>query len=126
MFTFPLYEGACNPNPDYALYPGDFTYKYPVAGKPNSVVSVHSYDVETRKTKRIELPDKRIEYIPRITYAYSPERLIVVALNREQTRMEIYAANPKTTVVKSLVVEEADAWLSTATYEDIHYYPDFS
>ena len=125
MFTFPLYEGACNPNPDYALYPGDFTYKYPVAGKPNSVVSVHSYDVETRKTKRIELPDKRIEYIPRITYAYSPERLIVVALNREQTRMEIYAANPKTTVVKSLVVEEADAWLSTATYEDIHYYPDF-
>ncbi len=126
MFTFPLYEGACNPNPDYALYPGDFTYKYPVAGKPNSVVSVHSYDVETRKTKRIELPDKRIEYIPRITYAYSPERLIVVALNREQTRMEIYAANPKTTVVKSLVVEEADAWLSTATYEDIHYYPTFS
>lgn len=125
MFSFPLYESACRPNKEYALYPGDFTYKYPVAGELNSVVSVHSYDVETRKTKRIELPDKRIEYIPRITYAFSPERLIVVTLNREQTRMEIYSANPKTTVVKSLVVEEADAWLSTATYEDIHYYPEF-
>lgn len=125
MFSFPLYESGCNPNPAYALYPGDFTYKYPVAGQPNSVVSVHSYDVETRKTKKIELPDSRIEYIPRITYAFSPERLIVVTLNREQTRMEIYAANPKTTVVKSLVVEEADAWLSTDTYEAIHYYPDF-
>ena len=125
MFSFPLYEGACHPDPKYALYPGDFTYKYPVAGETNSTVSVHSYDVETRKTKRIDLPDSRIEYIPRITYAYSPERLIIVALNREQTRMEIYAANPKTTVVKSLVVEEADAWLNTSTYEDIHYYPDF-
>ncbi len=125
MFSFPLYEGACHPNKEYALYPGDFTYKYPVAGEVNSVVSVHSYDVETRKTKRIELPDKRIEYIPRISYAFSPDRLIIVTLNREQTRMEIYSANPKTTVVKSLVVEEADAWLSTATYEDIHYYPEF-
>lgn len=124
MFSFPLYEGACDRNPQYALYPGDFTYKYPVAGCPNSEVSVHSYDVETRKTKEIAVPDKRTEYIPRITYAFSPERLIIVTLNREQTRMEIYAANPKTTVVKSLVVEEADAWLSTATYEDIHYYPD--
>lgn len=125
MFTFPLYEGACKPDRQYALYPGSFTYKYPVAGEKNSVVTVHSYDVETRKTKKIELPDTRIEYIPRITYAFSSSRLIVVALNREQTRMEIYAANPKTTVVKSLLVEEADAWLSEETYEDIHYYPDY-
>ena len=124
MFTFPLYEGACNADKRYALYPGSFTYKYPVAGEPNSIVSVHSYDVETRKTKTITFPDSKIEYIPRITYAYSPERLIIVTLNREQTRMEIYSANPKTTVVKSILVEESEAWLSTPTYEDIHYYSD--
>lgn len=124
MFSFPLYEGACNADKQYALYPGSFTYKYPVAGEPNSIVSVHSYDVETRKTKKIALPDTKIEYIPRITYAFSPERLIIVTLNREQTRMEIYSANPKTTVVKSILVEESEAWLSTPTYEDIHYYPD--
>ncbi len=124
LYSFPLYESACDAMPQYALYPGSFTYKYPVAGEPNSVVSVHSYDIETRKLKTIELPGTQTEYIPRISYAYSPERLIIVSLNREQTRMEIYAANPKTTVVKSLLVEQDDAWLSTATYEDIHYYPD--
>lgn len=123
QFYFPLYEGACDAMPEYKLYPGKFTYKYPVAGERNSTVTVHSYDVETRKVKQIKLPDSKIEYIPRITYAYSPERLIIVALNREQTRMEIYSANPMSTVVKSLLVEESDAWLSTDTYEAIHYSP---
>lgn len=123
QFYFPLYEGACDAMPEYKLYPGKFTYKYPVAGERNSTVTVHSYDVETRKVKQIKLPDSKIEYIPRITYAYSPERLIIVALNREQTRMEIYSANPMSTVVKSLLVEESDAWLSTDTYEAIHYTP---
>ncbi len=125
MFSFPLYEGSCNPMTRYALYPGAFTYKYPVAGQNNSVVSVHSYDVETRKTKKIDLPDSRIEYIPRITYAFSPDRLIVTTLNRAQTRMEMYSVNPKSTVSKSLLVEEYKAWLSPKTYENIHYYPTF-
>ena len=82
LFTFPIYEGYCNPDPAYALYPGSFTYKYPVAGQPNSVVSIHSYDVDTRKTKDITLPDSKIEYIPRINYAFSADRLIVTTLNR--------------------------------------------
>ena len=126
MFTFPLYEGYCHPDKAYALYPGSFTYKYPVAGQPNSVVTVHSYDIDNRKTKQIELPDSRIEYIPRIAFAYSADRLIVTTLNRAQNRMELYSVNPKSTVVRSLLVEQYDkAWLSEATYEDIHYYPDF-
>ena len=125
MFTFPLYEGVCDKISEYSLYPGQFSYKYPVAGEKNSIVSVHSYDVENRKTKNIDLPDTRIEYIPRIEYAYSPERLIVTTLNRAQTRMELYSVNPKSTVAKSILVEEYKAWLSTATYEDIRYFPDF-
>lgn len=126
MFSFPIYEGACHPDPAYALYPGSFTYKYPVAGQKNSVVTVHSYDVDNRKTKQIDLPDSRIEYIPRISYAFSPERLVVTTLNRAQNRMELYTVNPKSTVAKSMLVEQYDkAWLATATYEDIHYYPDF-
>ncbi len=124
MFTFPIYEGSCRPDPAYALYPGQFTYKYPVAGQKNSVVSVHSFDVDNRKTKTIELPDSRIEYIPRIAYAYSPDRLVVTTLNRAQTRMELYSVNPKSTVAKSLLVEEYSAWLTPATYEDIRFFPE--
>lgn len=125
MFSFPLYGGNCNKNPEYELYPGSFSYKYPVAGKPNSIVTLHSYDIDNRKTKNIELPDKKIEYIPRIQFAYSADRLIVAALNRAQTRLELYSVNPKSTIVKSILVEEYKAWLNPATYEDIKFYPDF-
>ncbi len=124
-FSFPIYQGTCNPNDEYAYYPGQFAYKYPVAGMKNSVVSVHSYDVETRKTKKIAFADENIEYIPRIAYACKPERLIVTTLNRAQTRMEMYTVNPKSTVAKSLYVEEAKAWISPNVYEKVKYYPEY-
>ncbi len=123
-YSFPLYDSACNPTPEYALYPGEFRYKYPVAGKSPSKATVHSYDIETRKTKQIQLPNAQTEYIPRISYAYSPDRLIVTTLNRAQNRMEMFTANPKSTVTKSLLVEQADAWLSPATYQNAAIEPD--
>lgn len=121
-FTFSLYQGYCRATDEYAYYPGEFSYKYPVAGEPNSVVSLHSYDVDNRKIKDISLPDASIEYIPRIAYGgESAERLMVVTLNRAQSRMEIYAVNPKSTIAKSVVVEQAKAWLNPMAYESIHW-----
>lgn len=119
LYHISLYEGYCEPNNDYALYPGQFSYKYPVAGANNSIVKLHSYDVATRKTKDIQLPDSKIEYIPRIDYAATSEQLLVTTLNRDQNRIEIYSVNPKSTVVKSFYVEESKAWISPTTYENM-------
>lgn len=124
-FTFPLYEGTCEPMPEYALYPGQFTYKYPVAGEKNSVVSLHSYDVETRKVKDITFSDTSIEYIPRIAYGPTADKLMVATLNRDQTRMELYCVNPKSTIAKSILVEKWNAWLDPMTYEDLHFLDNF-
>ena len=124
-FTFPLYEGTCEPMPEYALYPGQFTYKYPVAGEKNSVVSLHSYDVETRKIKDITFSDTSIEYIPRIAYGPTADKLMVATLNRDQTRMELYCVNPKSTIAKSILVEKWNAWLDPMTYEDLHFLDNF-
>lgn len=124
-FSFPLYEGYCTPSAQYALYPGTFSYKYPVAGQPNSVVTLHSYDVETRKIKDIQLGSTAVEYIPRIAYGgKSAERLMAVTLNRAQNRMEVFAVNPKSTVSKSVLVEESKAWLNPMAYEQIHWGDD--
>lgn len=116
-YSFPLYQGSCDPMDEYAYYPGEFTYKYPVAGKTNSTVSVHSYDVNNRKLKAVQLPDARVEYIPRIDFGGTAEQLLVTTLNRDQNRMEIYLVNPKSTVVKSVYVDESQAWISPACYE---------
>ena len=42
-YTLPLYAGACDRNEEFFLYPGEFKYKYPVAGQKNSTVTLHSY-----------------------------------------------------------------------------------
>lgn len=124
-YSFPLYEGDCPEMADYELYPGTFSYKYPVAGQKNSVVTLHSYNIETRKTIALSLPDKRIEYIPRIMYGPTAEQLIAVGLNREQNRMEVYSVNPKSNVAKSLLVETSNAWIAPDSYEKIRLLPDF-
>ena len=123
-YSFPLYEGACDPMRQYALYPGSFTYKYPVAGEPNSKVSLHSYDIDNRKTKDLSLPASDIEYIPRISYTpQADSRLIVTTLDRAQTRMELLSVNPKSGVCKSLLTEQSDAWLNPDTYENLNFLP---
>lgn len=126
LYSFPLYQGTCDPKPQYELYPGSYSYKYPVAGEPNSVVTLHSYDVDNRKTKNILFDDPRIEYIPRIAYAGTPERLVVTTLNRAQNRMEMYAVNPKSTVSKSLYVDENNTgWIDPLAWEGTRLYDDF-
>lgn len=120
MYTLPLYQGTCDPMDEYAYYPGIYSYKYPVAGETNSKVTLHSYDVDNRKTKDIELPDNKIEYIPHIEYGgQSAERLMVVTLNRDQNHMEIYSVNPKSTLCKSIYTEDAKAWIDPSAYENL-------
>ncbi len=126
LYSFPLYQGTCDPKDRYELYPGSYSYKYPVAGEPNSVVTLHSYDVDNRKTKDIQFNDTRIAYIPRIAYAGTPERLVVTTLNRVQNRMEMYVVNPKSTVSKSLYVDEAQSgWIDPLAWEETRLYDDF-
>ena len=119
-YTLPQYYNYCEPNDNFEYYPGVYSYKYPVAGESNSRVSLHSYDVETRKVKDIVLSDAKIEYIPNIGYAPASSVLIVPTLNREQNRLEIYSVNPKSTVVKSIYVEESQSWIAPETYEDLY------
>ena len=119
LYNLPLYEGTCNPMEQYAQYPGMLSYKYPVAGATNSTVSVHSYDIETRKTKQVELPAGAGYYIPRILYGPSETQLLVATLNRDQNHFELFVANPKSTVTKSVYVEDSKAWIEPEVYEDL-------
>lgn len=123
-YTLPLYEGTCNPMTQYAQYPGQLSYKYPVAGQVNSKVTLNAYDVDNRKTTAIPLPDKNIEYIPRIDFGPTPQQLMVSTLNRDQNRYELYSVNPRSTTAKSVLVENSKAWVATDTYESITFDSD--
>ena len=120
LYTLPLYQGTCDAMNQYALYPGEYTYKYPVAGQKNSKVTLHAYDVENRKITDITMPDSKIEYIPGIQYGGdTSDILIVLTLNRDQNHYEIYSVNPKSTVAKSIYTEDSKAWVDPMAYENI-------
>ena len=113
LYSFPLYEGACNANPKYSQYPGKFTYKYPMSGTENSTINVYSYDIDTRKTKEMQLPSDTY-YVANIQYAPNPDRLMVMTLNRDQNNLKFYAVNPRSTIAKQVYSDNSDAWI------DIH------
>ena len=123
-FSFPIYAGVCNSNSEYELYNGNYTYKYPKAGSKNSKVTVHSYDIETRKIKEIKL-DSKIEYVPRISYANNENSLVISTLNRNQNEFNLLLVNPKTTVIKSIYKDISKAWIDEICYSATTFYPDY-
>lgn len=112
MYNINVYEGACGRKTEYSKYPGKFEYKYPVAGEKNAVVSVVNYDVENRTLKTLKLPISAEDYIPRIKYAKTSDRLMVTTLNRTQNMLQIFAANPRSSVAKLIYKETSDSWIN--------------
>lgn len=125
MYPLQMYNGACNPIKENELYPGVFEYKYPKAGTDNSIVSVVSYDVENRTLKTMDVPMTKEDYIPKIIFGKTPDRLMVTKLNRHQNEITLYAVNPRSKVAKSIYTEKADAWLDYALVTEATYYDNF-
>lgn len=121
MFEFDIYSGYCNPIEKYDLYPGQFEYKYPLAGFNNSIVSVNVYDVNYRTTKKMDLPLTEKDYIPSMEFGGSSDRLMVMTLNRDQNDLRIYNVNPGSTVAKLIYNETGNAWLSPSAYQMVSY-----
>ncbi len=93
-------------------YPTQQVFKYPKAGEKNAKVSLHMYNVSTRKTKKVGL--KNYEYIPRIKWSNKDSDLFVSTLNRHQNDLKLYKVDANTTK-NTIVLNEKDA-----AYVDIH------
>ncbi|MBR4161723.1 MAG: DPP IV N-terminal domain-containing protein, partial [Bacteroidaceae bacterium] len=56
LFSFPMYKGMLPEIQTNAEYPGAYEYKYPIAGQPNSQVTVHTFDIKSRATRQVRVP----------------------------------------------------------------------
>ena len=83
-YTIPMYD---------SLYPAMYTYKYPKAGKPNSIVQIKIYDVAKAQTVPVNTGKETTQYIPRIKWTENPEKLCVYRLNRLQNKLELLLAD---------------------------------
>jgi len=71
------------------LYPTQYTFKYPKAGEENSIVSVHIFDEESKRTVTADIGTEKDIYIPRIQFTNNPLVLSITRLNRLQNKLEL-------------------------------------
>ncbi len=110
---------------EYEPYVAPYSYKYPVAGADNSKVSVHTFDIKSRVTRRLKLEIDEENYIPRIIFTSDPQMLAVVTLNRHQSIMDIFAANPLSGICKRILREESDTYLNESAYSKLKFYDKY-
>ena len=122
LYSFPWYKGLSPEKKEYLTYPGQYEYKYPMAGEENSSVSVHSYDIKSHQTRTLQVPLDKDGYIPRIFMTSDPARVAVVTLNRHQDRMDIYMANPRSTEARLVVRDQVDKYIGENAYDQIRFF----
>ena len=124
MYSFPWYKGMKPALNQYEIYPGKYEYKYPMPGIDNSKVTVHTFDIKSRVTRKMDLPLDIDGYIPRIKFTDNPEALAIMTLNRHQNRFDLYLANPRSTLCKLIIRDEAEQYIKETAYANIQFYPN--
>lgn len=105
------------------LYPESYNYKYPKAGEDNSLVSVHLYDIASRKLKTIPLKVEESYYIPRIEFVGRDGNLAVMTLNRRQDHFRMFYINYKTMLPKLTFEERSDTYIDSEHIQSLRFVP---
>lgn len=116
LFSFPMYKGMLPDMKENAEYPGAYEYKYPIAGQPNSKVSVHTFDIKSRATREVKVPLEAEGYIPRIAFSSDPDKLLILTQNRHQDNLQVWVANPRSTECRCIVTDEVKPYVADKTY----------
>ena len=119
QYSMQLFKGQAPERTEYAEYPGDYTYKYPVPGQVNSKVSVLSYDIQSHQTRQIDLPLDADGYIPRIKATSDPTKIAIFTMNRHQDVFRIYMANPLSTVCQLAIEDKVDKYVKEDVLDDV-------
>lgn len=115
QYSMTLYKG---------LYPEAYTYKYPKAGEPNAVVSIHIYELATSKTITVNTGEETDIYIPRIKWMPKDLGLCVYRLNRHQNHLELLRANTSTGHTEVIYEEKNACYIEI--HDNLHFLPDGS
>lgn len=119
QYSMQLFKGKAPERTEFAEYPGDYTYKYPVPGQVNSKVSVLSYDIQSHQTRQIDLPLDADGYIPRIKATSDPAKIAIFTMNRHQDVLRIYMANPLSTVCQLAIEDKVDKYIKEDVLDDV-------
>ena len=124
-YSFPVFAGQAPRIDALKDYPGEYTYKYPKAGYPNSKVEVRTYDIKSHVTRTMKLPLDADGYIPRIRFTKDANKLAIMTLNRHQDRFDLYFADPRSTLCKLMLRDESPYYIKENIFDNIQFYPEY-
>lgn len=122
IYSMQEFKGLYPARSEFDAYPGAYDYKYPVAGQKNSEVKVMTFDIKNRVTRTLDVPLDKDGYIPRIKFTSDPTKLAVITLNRHQSRMDVYMANPLSKVCKLVLREKNEKYVRETAYTQMKFY----
>ncbi len=123
-FDMIYFAGQAPRKKDYALYPFDYTFKYPKAGEANSLVSVNVYDLSSTKTKTMDIGAETDIYIPRIRWTKSPDKLSIFRLNRLQNKFDLLFADPNSGISTVIFSETNKYYIDETDFDNLQFLPD--
>lgn len=122
IYSMQEFKGLYPARSEFDAYPGTYDYKYPVAGQKNSEVKVMTFDIKNRVTRTLDVPLDKDGYIPRIKFTSDPTKLAVITLNRHQSQMDVYMANPLSKVCKLVLCEKNEKYVRETAYTQMKFY----
>ena len=87
------------------LYPSSYDFKYPKAGEDNSEVTLHIYSLHENEAQEVFLG--QYEYLPRMEWSPTENKLIVQSMNRHQSSLKYH-----------LVEKDAERWVQKMIFEE--------
>lgn len=118
-YSLQMFKGTNPEMTDNEVYPSMYSYKYPKAGEKNSKVSVWSFDTQSRRTQKLNIPLGDDDYIPRILPTPDANRVMVYTMNRHQDELNLYTVNPRSTVAKLLIKERVPKYVQESAMTSI-------
>lgn len=116
MFNMTMYE--------HNLYPENYTFKYPKAGEDNSIVTIHVYNLESKATNQMDVGSNTDQYIARIKWMPTSDKLCMIRLNRLQNQIDILLADALTGSSKVVFTETSKYYIEEVTDEYLTITPD--
>ena len=104
------------------LYPEPYTYKYPKAGEDNSLVDIYVYQLENRKSLKMDVGEETDQYIPRIKWTRDPNLLAIQRLNRLQNHLDILLGDATTGNSKVMYSEDNKYYIDIT--DNLTFLPD--
>lgn len=108
------------------LYPKIETFKYPKAGERNSLVSLHLYNVDSKKEKNVDLSNYTDFYIPRIEWTNDANILSAKILNRHQDNLDLIFVNGTTAATKVVLNEKEKSYIDFIDTDNLTFLKDNS